>query len=150
MTLEATPKMAEQVALAQTLGTLSLSLRSIADNASELEEAIASGAVKVPDGNDPRAEKAMMVRLASQPSAGVSSYQTGADVSRYQRSTVPGKPVEARGGGGMQGVPMMAQGGAVGGGGGSGGGAGSVAVQGPTVRVARGNAITLVPVGGKN
>jgi len=141
VTIEATPKMAEQVAVAQTLGSLSLSLRSIADNSAEIEEAIASGAVKVPEGNDPKAEKAMMVRLASQPSAGASSYQTGADVSRYQRSTIPGKPVGGDGPA-MQGVPIMQSGG--------GGGGGTPAIQGPVVRVARGTAMTVVPVGGKN
>ncbi|WP_380787558.1 Flp pilus assembly protein CpaB [Sphingomonas sp. R86521] len=140
VTIEATPKMAEQVAVAQTLGSLSLSLRSIADNSQELEEAIASGAVKVPNGNDPKAEKAMMVQLASQPSTMKSSFQTGADVSRYQRSTVPGKPIAAGSAGGM---PMIqASGGAP--------GAAPVMIQGPVVRVARGNAITAVPVGGKN
>jgi pilus assembly protein CpaB len=139
VTIEATPKMAEQVAVAQTLGSLSLSLRSIADNTAELEDAIASGAVKVPEGNDPKAEKAMMVRLANQPSAGSSTYQTGADVSRYQRSSVPGKSVEGGGmnGSQMQGVPQAT-------------GAGAAAVQGPVVRIARGNAMTVVPVGGKN
>ncbi|MEG3165908.1 Flp pilus assembly protein CpaB [Sphingomonas sp. PB2P19] len=140
VTVEATPKMAEQIAVAQTLGSLSLSLRSIADNSQELEEAIASGAVKVPNSNDPRAEKAMMVQLATQPSTGKSSYQTGADVSRYQRSTVPGKPrSEMTAGSAMAGMPAaQAQ------------GIAPVAiVEGPSVRVARGNAITVVPVGGK-
>jgi len=140
VTIEATPKMAEQVAVAQTLGSLSLSLRSIADNSAELEEAIASGAVKVPDGNDPKAEKAMMVRLASQPSAGASTYQTGADVSRYQRSSVPGKGDSGGSGGpAMQSVPIAQP-----------SGGGTVAVQGPVVRIARGNTMTVVPVGGKN
>ncbi|QCB43750.1 Flp pilus assembly protein CpaB [Sphingomonas sp. PAMC26645] len=139
VTIEATPKMAEQVALAQTLGSLSLSLRSIADNSAELEEAIASGAVKVPDGTDPKAEKAMLVRVASQPSSGAGSYQTGADVSRYQRSTVPGKASSGEDGRPMQ-MTSAPQ---------SGGGA-PVVVQGPAVRVARGNAVTMVPVGGKN
>jgi pilus assembly protein CpaB len=97
--------------------------------------------VKVPEGNDPKAEKAMMVRLASQPSAGASSYQTGADVSRYQRSTIPGKPVGGDGPA-MQGVPIMQSGG--------GGGGGTPAIPGPVVRVARGTAMTVVPVGGKN
>jgi pilus assembly protein CpaB len=137
VTVETTPKMAEQIAVAQTLGSLSLSLRSIADNSQELEEAIASGAVKVPNGTDPKAEKAMMVQLASQPSAAKSSFQTGADVSRYQRSTVPGKP-PATSGQSMSGVPMPAAGGA------------PVVIQGPVVRVARGTAMTVVPVGGKN
>ncbi len=140
VTIEATPKMAEQVALAQTVGSLSLSLRSIADNSAELEEAIASGAVKVPDGTDPKAEKAMLVRVASQPTSGGSSYQTGADISRYQRSTVPGRPPESGGEGRSMQVMSGPQ---------SGGG-GAVVIQGPAVRVARGNAVTMVPVGGKN
>jgi pilus assembly protein CpaB len=81
VTLEATPKIAEQIAVAQTLGSISLSLRSIADNNSELEQAIASGDVKVPEGNDPKAEKAMMLKVASQPSAAGATVASGADVS---------------------------------------------------------------------
>jgi len=145
VTVEATPKMAEQIAVAQTLGTLSLSLRSIADNAGELEEAIASGSIKVPAGADAKAERTMMARLASQPSSGASSYVTGADVSRYQRSTVPGKPVNANAPG-MNGLPVQV-GAAQPGGGGQAGGA---VVTGPVIRVARGNNLTIVPVGGKN
>ncbi len=136
VTVEATPKMAEQIAVAQTLGTLSLSLRSIADNSSELEQAIASGSVKVPDGNDPKAERAMMAQLASQPASGGSTHQTGADVSRYARSTVPGKAVGSANS--MAGVPMQA------------GAGGAPVVTGPVIRVARGNTMTVVPVGGKN
>ncbi|MEP6869400.1 MAG: Flp pilus assembly protein CpaB, partial [Novosphingobium sp.] len=37
VTLEVTPRIAEKVSVAQTIGTLALSLRSIADNQSELE-----------------------------------------------------------------------------------------------------------------
>src|SRR3546814_1598351 len=55
VTLEVTPKIAEKIAVAQTIGTLSLSLRSIADNRSELEQAIAAGDVTIPD--DPAEEK---------------------------------------------------------------------------------------------
>jgi pilus assembly protein CpaB len=134
VTIEATPKIAEKIAVAQTLGALSLSLRSIADNASELEEAIANGEVKVPDGSDPKAEKAMMLQVASQPQAGSSTIATGADVSRFQRSTVPGKPVEA-----AAPNPNGAPGGYV----------GAAVPAGPMVRVARGNNVTDVPVGGK-
>src|SRR4051812_35502760 len=39
VTLEATPKIAEKIAVAETIGGLSLSLRSIADNSAELERA---------------------------------------------------------------------------------------------------------------
>jgi len=123
VTVEATPKIAEQIAVAQTLGTLSLSLRSIADNSQELEEAIASGAVKVPNGNDPKAEKAMMMQLAQQPSTGKASFQTGADVSGGAMATMA--------------APQAP-------------GAATVVIQGPVVRVARGNTLTVVPVGGKN
>jgi len=49
VTLEVTPKIAEKIAVAQTVGTLSLVLRSIADNQAELERAIASGDVRIPD-----------------------------------------------------------------------------------------------------
>lgn len=137
VTVEATPKIAEKIAVAQTLGTLTLSLRSIADNASELEEAIASGAINVP--NDPKAEKAMLVQLATTPQAGSSSLATGADVSRFQRSSVPGKPAVEAGANGMPALPQ-----------GQGGGfPGAAAVTGPVVRVARGNNVTDVSVGGK-
>lgn len=137
VTIEATPKMAEQVAVARTLGELSLSLRALADNSSELEEAIASGAVSVPNG-DAKAEKAMMVRVASQPQSGAASYVTGADVSRFQRSTVPQKAAPQS----MPGVPMSGNVTPV--------DAAPAAVAGPVVRVARGNSVTVVPVGGKN
>lgn len=136
VTVEATPKIAEKIAVAQTLGSLSLSLRSIADNASELELAIASGDVNVPDGNDPKAERAMLARVAAAPAERGSTFATGADVSRFQRSTVPGKPAEERGlNGGPTGPGQSFPG-------------GQPAPKGPVVRVARGNAVTEVPVGG--
>ena len=51
VTLEATPKIAEKIAVAQTIGTLSLSLRSIADNQSRTRPARSPVAnVNVPDG----------------------------------------------------------------------------------------------------
>ena len=135
VTVEATPKIAEEIAVAQNVGELSLSLRSIADNKTQLEEAIASGEVDVPDGTDPKAEQDMLLRIASQPVSGETTYSTGADVSRFQRSTVPGK---------TESTPMMAAGDA--------GGIplGKAVIEGPVVRVARGNSVTEVPVGGKN
>lgn len=134
VTIEATPTIAEQIAVAQTVGSLSLSLRSIADNAGELEEAIASGNVEVSD--DPNAERAMLAGVSTRPVVGATSVSTGADVSRFQRRTVPGKPVEKN-------ETMMA------GASNYPGGAAPV-VQGPVVRVARGNAVTDVAVGGKD
>ena len=133
VTVEATPKIAEQIAVAQTLGSLSLSLRSIADNSSELEQAIASGDVSMPD--DPKAEKAMLTRIASAPSTGTSTMATGADVSRFQRRTVPGKAAATNSQGGA--TPA------------SGGFPGAAVNTGPVVHIARGNAVTEVAVGGK-
>lgn len=133
VTIEATPKIAEQIAVAQTLGSLSLSLRSIADNSSELEQAIASGDVSMPD--DPKAEKAMLTRIASTPSTGTSTMATGADVSRFQRRTVPGKTATNGPMGGVGSSAGAFPGGAVN--------------TGPVVHIARGNAVTEVAVGGK-
>lgn len=89
VTLEVTPRLAEKIAVAQDVGKLSLSLRSIADNSAELERAIASGEVNVPQGGDPKAEKAMMIAVAAKPIDTGTSYVTGADVSRFQRRSVP-------------------------------------------------------------
>ncbi|MGN6269793.1 MAG: Flp pilus assembly protein CpaB [Sphingomonas sp.] len=124
VTVEATPKIAEEIAVARTVGDLSLSLRSLADDQSQLEAAIASGQVNV--SNDPKAEQEMLARADTAPSAGPASFVTGADVSRFQRSTVPGKADSA-------GAP----------------GDGAAAPTGPVIRVARGDSVTLVPVGGK-
>ncbi len=89
VTLEVTPKIAEKVAVAQTIGTLSLSLRSIADNQTELERAIAQGDVKIPDGASPQEEEKLLAAAVNRPNDGASTYQTGGDVSRFQRRTVP-------------------------------------------------------------
>ncbi len=131
VTIEATPSIAEKIAVARTLGDLSIVLRPLADSASELDEAIASGNVKVPDGKDPKAEKAMLDSAQGQPIAGKTTFATGADVSRFQRRTVPGKAVDTslatRPGGGA--FPAGAP------------------TTGPMVRIARGNNVTVVPLG---
>ncbi|MEG3123664.1 Flp pilus assembly protein CpaB [Sphingomonas sp. GB1N7] len=138
VTIEASPSLAERIAVAQTLGTLSLSLRSIADNNSELEQAIANGDIKVPEGNDPKAEKAMFAKLASQPATGNNTFAVGGDVSRFQRRTVPGKSAAAAET--PNGGPVPAAAGAY---------PGAAVATGPMVRIARGNSVTDVPVGGK-
>ncbi|MFM5915881.1 Flp pilus assembly protein CpaB [Chakrabartia godavariana] len=89
VTLEVTPRIAEKIAVAQSIGQISLSLRSIADNASELERAIASGDVRVPEGADPKSEKQMLLAIASRPVDSDTTFVTGADVSRFQRRSVP-------------------------------------------------------------
>jgi pilus assembly protein CpaB len=89
VTLEVTPKIAEKVSVAQTIGTLSLSLRSIADNQSELERAIAQGDIKIPDGATPQQEEKLLREAINRPNDGATTYQTGGDVSRFQRRTMP-------------------------------------------------------------
>jgi pilus assembly protein CpaB len=127
VTLEATPKIAEKIAVAQTIGTLSLSLRSIADNTAELERAIAAGEVEVPETDDPKAERRMLLAIAAKPIDTGTTYTIGADVSRFQRATVPGrKPADGAG------APTS-----------------MVIPSGPSIRIARGNSVTVVPVGAK-
>jgi pilus assembly protein CpaB len=126
VTLEATPRIAEKIAVAQTIGQLSLALRSIADNRAELEERIASGEVKVPTDGDPKAEREMLLEIASRPVDTDTTYTVGADVSRYQRATVPAKPGLAAPGPAAPGAPA-----------------------GPVIRVARGNNVTATSIGAK-
>ncbi|MEW4448626.1 Flp pilus assembly protein CpaB [Qipengyuania sp. JC766] len=94
VTLEVTPKIAEKVSVAQTIGTLSLSLRSIADNQGELEKAIASGDIEVPDNATPEEEEAIIRAAMSRPIDKGTSFVTGGDVSRFQRSGLPPKQAE--------------------------------------------------------
>lgn len=118
VTLEVTPKIAEKVQVAQTIGALSLSLRSIADTQNDLERAIAAGEVKVPAGTDPKTEGRMLLAAEGKPVDTGSTFTVGGEVSRYQRSTVPTKATD----------PSM---------------------MGPSVRVFRGNNITVIPLGAK-
>lgn len=93
VTLEVTPKIAEKIAVAQTIGTLSLALRSLADNQSELDQAIASGIVKVPAGATKEQEEKLLSQAMNRPQDSGGTFVTGGDVSRFQRRTAP--PTEA-------------------------------------------------------
>jgi pilus assembly protein CpaB len=129
VTLEVTPRIAEKIQVAETIGTLSLSLRSLADNQSELERAIASGAVDVPDNASKADEERILRRVAALPQDGATSFVTGGDVSRFQRTSMP---------------RTSAPPGAVG----DGGAPAALAVPtGPTVRVTRGKDTTVEAVG---
>jgi pilus assembly protein CpaB len=133
VTLEVTPRIAEKVAVSQSMGTLSLSLRSIADNGSELERAVAAGDIKVPANANPAQERQMLAALANRPIDSNPSFTTGGDVSRFQRRTVPGKSSGDGEGGAGKAAQSLA----------------GAMPTGPTVRVARGNTITMVPVGAR-
>jgi pilus assembly protein CpaB len=130
VTLEVTPRIAEKVAVAQTLGTLTLSLRSIADNQSELERAVASGDVKVPEGATHEEEERLLNKAIRSPIEARSSFVTGGDVSRFQRRTVPPqRPTGQVASGNTNGSAVPAF------------------YSGPTVRVTRGKDTIAVPVG---
>jgi pilus assembly protein CpaB len=132
VTLEATPRIAEKIAVAQSMGQLSLSLRSIAANNAELERAIAAGEVSVDDSKDPKAERQMLLQVASRPVDTDTTFVTGGDVSRFARRTVP-STTQAPAGPAPAGSP----------------GAVMAVNAGPGGKIARGNAETVVPVGGR-
>jgi pilus assembly protein CpaB len=143
VTLEVTPKIAEKISVAQSLGSLSLSLRSIADNTADVDRELASGEIKIPAGTSPDQEKQMLMAMANRPADTNTTYTTGGDVSRFQRRTVPARPVDKTeavakamgsfGKGLGQAITGQAGGEA----------------NGPVVRVARGNTVTVVPVGAR-
>ena len=133
VTLEATPDIAERIAVAENMGKLSLALRPLAENTGELEAAIASGDVNVPTKGGSAAERRMMADAAGRPTPSRTA-TTGGDVSRFWipvsgRVSAPRPPA---------GMPMAA------------GSPQAAAVPiGPVVRVTRGDKVTAVPGGGK-
>ncbi len=139
VTLEATPEIAEKIAVAQNMGKLSLALRPLAETNGELEAAIASGEIDVPAKGGTAAERKMLAEVSARPTSGRTSATTGGDVSRFwipvrgrvggsgaapQQPAYSGAPVAAG-----RSVPGMS--------------------SGPVVRVTRGDKTTEVPVGGK-
>ena len=130
VTLEVTPRIAEKISVAQTIGTLSLVLRSIADNGAELERAVASGEVDLPANASREDEERLLRQAMARPQDGASTYVTGGDVSRFQRSTLP--PRQNSQAQVAAGAPVAA---------------GPAVPAGPTVRVTRGKATTVESVG---
>jgi pilus assembly protein CpaB len=138
VTLEVTPRIAEKIAVAQTIGTISLSLRSIADNQAELERAIASGDIAVPEGVSKEEEEQYLAQAINRPIEGNPTFVTGGDVSRFQRKSVPASAEDmakkmmntainaVADRAGMPAAPVP---------------------TGPVVRVTRGKNVTEVPVG---
>jgi pilus assembly protein CpaB len=140
VTMEVTPRIAEKIAVAQTLGSISLALRSIADNTADLDRAIATGEVNVPEGMDAKKDKVAIASIAARPSDANGTYLTGGDVSRFQRRSIPlveatalatkigGNTVAAMNAGNGKLVTSTAN---------------------PVIRVTRGSNTTEVSVGGK-
>jgi pilus assembly protein CpaB len=135
VTLEVTPKIAEKVAVAQTIGTISLVLRSLSDGQSELERAVAAGDVQIPANATPEQEEKMLKAAMTRPIDKGTTFVTGGDVSRFQRSTVPPKKQQSAS------APAQVQASAAP----SGGNAAPV-YSGPSVRVTRGKETTDSPV----
>ena len=139
VTLEVTPKIAEKIAVAQTIGTLSLTLRSLADNQSELDQAIASGSVKVPAGATKDQEAKFLADAMNRPVDGGTTFVTGGDVSRFQRRTAPNPERAAQAMVAQQQVaatPVQSA-------------PRSSVPSGPTVRVTRGKNTVVEQVGGR-
>lgn len=143
ITLEVTPRIAEKVAVAETIGTLSLSLRSLADNQAQLERVIASGEVDLPEGASKDEEERLIRQAMNRPMEGGTTFVTGGDVSRFQRKTVPMQPDQAARQA-MQAANSVAERAGMPGI----GAPAPAAPTGPVVRVTRGKATSEVPVGG--
>ena len=92
VTLEVTPRIAEKIEVSQTIGVLSLTLRSIADSQADLDHAIASGQVTVPEGASRQQEDKLLRDALNHPQEGASTYVTGGDVSRFQPRSVSNGP----------------------------------------------------------
>jgi pilus assembly protein CpaB len=100
-----------------------------------------------PPPPDPKAERQILLEVANRPIDTGTTYTVGADVSRFQRSTVPSKSSSP-----SNTDPSVAMANAISSLAGAAGGkpaSGETVVRGPSVRVARGNTVTLVPVGAK-
>ena len=131
VTLEVTPRIAEKIQVAETIGTLSLALRSLADNQSDLDRAIAAGEVDLPENASRADEERLLRTAAARPQDGASTFVTGGDVSRFQRSTMPRRTPQAS----SQAVAGPISGATV------------QLPSGPVVRVSRGSSVTIEPVG---
>ena len=143
VTLEVTPKIAEKIEVSQTIGTLSLVLRSLADNQSELDQAIATGTVKVPVGATKDQEAKYLADAMNRPIDGGTTFVTGGDVSRFQRRTLPSPDRSTQ----QMAAPMtnpMPDRSA-----GAAGGRYAAPSNQPVVRVTRGKTTTAEPVGGR-
>lgn len=139
VTLEVTPKLAEKIAVAQTMGTLSLVLRSIADNQAELERAIANGEITIPQGATPEEEERILRAAMGRPVDGGQTFQTSDDVSKFRRLQVAKAKAKYE----AASNPRPAAPGVS-------ASTGAPIYTGPTVRVTRGKNTDEVPVSSQN
>jgi pilus assembly protein CpaB len=78
----------------------------------------------------------MLLAMANRPIDNNTTFTTGGDVSRFQRRTVPARPADK--------AEAVAKGASS-----LGKGLGQAMDTGPVVRIARGNNVTVVPVGAR-
>lgn len=142
VTLEVTPKIAEKIIVAQTIGTISLALRSLADNQAELDRAIADGSVKVPAGASREQEDKLLAQALNRPMEGGTTFVTGGDVSRFQRKSMPTRVDAAKQAANVFASTIATAAGPV-------RGSAPAAPAGPVVRVTRGKTTVVEPVGSR-
>ena len=91
----------------------------------------------MPEGADPAQERQLLLAVANRPIDSNTTFSTGGDVSRFQRRTVPARAPDP-----SAPAPVASAN--------TSGGATATFASvptGPVVRVARGNSVTVVPVG---
>lgn len=141
VTLEVTPKIAEKIAVAEDIGTINLSLRSLADSQADLDQAVASGSVKIPSGATKEQEERLLASAVNRPIDTGTTFVTGGDVSRFQRRSMPTPAAAARQSGtSFSGAPAPSYGAAP---------RAAPVRSGPVVRVTRGKVTTEEPAGGR-
>ncbi|MEM7780133.1 MAG: Flp pilus assembly protein CpaB [Pseudomonadota bacterium] len=136
VTFEVTPEYAEMISVAQSMGSLSLALRSLSDSQAELERAIASGDVSIPANATPEEEERILRSAMSRPTRGAKRHITANDISSFYRANAPAEQNNGRSSQtpASPGVAATTN--------------GAPTYTGPSVRVTRGKATTEVPVGG--
>lgn len=135
VTLEATPEIAEKIAVAQNMGKISLALRPLAESAGELDAAIASGEINVASNSD---EQHLMAQVAQRPIASRDTATTGGHVSRFWLP-VAGRVNPSRRQSGERATTVVQPDGST----------AQITRSGPIVRITRGQNVTEVTVGGR-
>ena len=147
VTLEATPKFAEKISVAQSMGTLSLALRPLADTQADLERAIAAGEVNIPENASIEEEERILAEVRLRPIVGKRTYETSFDVSKFQRDTLAKWEAERKREEATRKAIEIAQARALAEAQAAGRNLSGAGADGPIVRVIRGNNASEVPAG---
>jgi len=96
VTIEVTPRAAEKIEVAQSLGAIDLTLRSITDSQAELDAKTAGLSTMPVKPGGPAIEGSALNATPTRPIEGATTFSTGGDVSRFQRRTVPAQSAASR------------------------------------------------------